>query len=574
MVSSAYSYRKVDGFDVEDDSKTTTHAQLENEIQNRLGWKRKPSVFWLLPSFLLFNLTMGATAMPKMNILISLICRNVLSQMSQSATAGSMQQTRSPHEAAGESGHSLQSGSGMGNFSVSAVVIGDHNPQCSIKEVESATALLNLYGNLIAGIIGALCAPLWGKLSDRYGRVKPLTAASIVVVLSELVGVLIAAAPDVFSLNWIYVGYLLEGLSGTFILIMALASSYAADCTEDSERNVALGWFHGVMFFGMAVGPIFGGYLGMIGGKSRPLLIFYTALILRIIGVVFLFLVPESLAKSDMRRTQSLVRDDSNQTWASRLKGANPLHALRILIPSKSKVGKPSQRNLIALAGVNTVMFGGFMGAMNVMMLYSQYTFGWGNKESGIFLSIVNFFRTIATIVVLPLAIRLFRRWLSPTGNGAGLRGFDSLDLFLIRISIASDVIGYIGYAIAPTGALFTLSGAVASLGAVGLATSEASMTKLIPKSQTGELLGALGFLQAMARILAPTVANLTYSWTVDRVPQLVFWGIAIVFVAAGGVSFLARPQAVSAEMLEDDGEGEESEAMVPIGGAKQCANC
>lgn len=31
--------------------------------------------------------------------------------------------------------------------------------------------------------------------------------------------------------------------SGTFILIMALASSYAADCTQDSERNVALGWF-------------------------------------------------------------------------------------------------------------------------------------------------------------------------------------------------------------------------------------------------------------------------------------------------------------------------------------------
>lgn len=29
--------------------------------------------------------------------------------------------------------------------------------------------------------------------------------------------------------------------SGTFIVIMALASSYAADCTEDSERNVALG---------------------------------------------------------------------------------------------------------------------------------------------------------------------------------------------------------------------------------------------------------------------------------------------------------------------------------------------
>lgn len=100
----------------------------------------------------------------------------------------------------------------MGNHSFNAVIIGDHNPQCSIKEVESAAALLNLYGNLIAGIIGALCAPLWGKLSDRYGRLKPLAAASTVVIFSELIGVLIVVLPDVFSLNWIYLGYLLEGL--------------------------------------------------------------------------------------------------------------------------------------------------------------------------------------------------------------------------------------------------------------------------------------------------------------------------------------------------------------------------
>ena len=60
---------------------------------------------------------------------------------------------------------------------------------------------------------------------------------------------------------------------------MALASSYAADCTNDSERNIAFGWFHGSMFFGMATGPVLGGYIGMIGGKSRPMLILYTALV-------------------------------------------------------------------------------------------------------------------------------------------------------------------------------------------------------------------------------------------------------------------------------------------------------
>ena len=57
---------------------------------------------------------------------------------------------------------------------------------------------------------------------------------------------------------------------------MALASSYAADCTSESDRNVAIGWFHGSMFFGFAVGPMFGGFIGMSGG---PMVIFYTALV-------------------------------------------------------------------------------------------------------------------------------------------------------------------------------------------------------------------------------------------------------------------------------------------------------
>lgn len=146
----------------------------------------------------------------------------------------------------------------MGNYSTSAIIIGEHNSQCSIKEVESATAMLTLYGNLIAGILGAVFAPIWGKLSDRYGRIKLLAAASTVILASEVVNLLVAVLPDAFSLNWIYAVYLLEGFrfvfnlyfleqveinckSGTFILIMAIASSYAADCTLHSERNVALG---------------------------------------------------------------------------------------------------------------------------------------------------------------------------------------------------------------------------------------------------------------------------------------------------------------------------------------------
>jgi len=157
--------------------------------------------------------------MPRMNVLISLICRNVLSNgitvSSQATTGGSIQNNFPRHMVmAGQSGHSMDgttSAAGMGNYSAAAVVIGEHNPQCSIKEVESATAMLTLYGNLIAGILGVIITPLWGKLSDRYGRVRPLAAASAIFLGGEIISVLIATLPDAFPLNWIYLAYLLEG---------------------------------------------------------------------------------------------------------------------------------------------------------------------------------------------------------------------------------------------------------------------------------------------------------------------------------------------------------------------------
>lgn len=43
-MTSNYSYKKVNEFDVEDDSKAATQSQLARDLENRIGWLRKPSV--------------------------------------------------------------------------------------------------------------------------------------------------------------------------------------------------------------------------------------------------------------------------------------------------------------------------------------------------------------------------------------------------------------------------------------------------------------------------------------------------------------------------------------------------
>jgi hypothetical protein len=137
---------------------------------------------------------------------------------------------------------------------------------------------------------------------------------------------------------------------------------------------------------------------------------------------------------------------------------------------------------------------------------------------------------------LLPLAVRLFNRYTPPAS------GLTSLDLLLIRISILACVVGYIGYALAPTAALFTLAGVITTLDSMALAVSEATLSKLAGRARMGEVLGALAFLQVCARIVGPTVAGIIYSQTVGSTPNLVFWGFAAMFGIAGLVTFGAKP--------------------------------
>jgi MFS family permease len=139
-----------------------------------------------------------------MNVITSLICRNSLTARAPNSTP------RSSHDML----HSpVMDTEGLTRYSFpSVIVVGEYNPQCASKDVESATAMFNLWGNLIAGIIAAAATPFWGKLSDRVGRLKPLAAATCILNASEVLMVLVAKYPDSLSLSWVYLTFVLEGL--------------------------------------------------------------------------------------------------------------------------------------------------------------------------------------------------------------------------------------------------------------------------------------------------------------------------------------------------------------------------
>jgi MFS family permease len=302
-----------------------TSAQEHNDIE-------LDQVYWLLGPFVLAAVAFGGIIVPKVNLILSLICREYFAD----------RQLADP------------------DFAFLPIDFNEDNPQCRIPEVQARVSMFTLYGGLISGILSAIIAPKLGALSDRYGRKKILLITTSGVLLSEIITIFAANFPETFPVNVILVGYVFDGLSGSFIAAMALSHSYATDCTPPQKRNVVFGYFHGCLFTGVALGPLFAGYVVKWTGKIVSM--FYVSLGCHIFFIFFLlFVIPESLSKS----RQLLAREKHRISveaagpaadWINQARSFNLFAPLKVLYPTGPGTSPAVRRNLLLLAAVDTII--------------------------------------------------------------------------------------------------------------------------------------------------------------------------------------------------------------------------
>ena len=322
---------------------------------------------------------------PELSLLLSLICREYISDQSASDPT----------------------------FTMAPVIFGQENPQCRIPEVQARVATFSLTMSLVGGILSAITSPKIGALSDRYGR-KKLMFLGTGGVLANLILFLTAASyPETFPVRVLWVGSAVDGLCGSFIAAMALANSYASDCTPPAQRNIAFGRMHACLFAGIGFGPMLAAFL--IDRTGTILSVFYFALAAQLSYLLFLaFVIPESLSKTrQMAAREKYARErmaaGDTGGWFSRMRSVNLFEPLKILYPTGPGSSPTLRRNLIALAAVDTILFGVAMGSITVVLIYTNYAFGWETIEQSLFKSVTSICRVIALIVVLPLIVRAVR---------------------------------------------------------------------------------------------------------------------------------------------------------------------
>ena len=495
---------------------------------SHLPWYKRPSIPWVLGPFFLMATAFGGSIAPKLNLILELICSRYFEGM-QATHPG---------------------------FTMVPVDFGGDNDQCRIPEVSARVTEFQLWGTLLAGILSAITAPKLGALSDRYGRKSILVVTSFGTIAGEIITICAAKYPETINVNWLLLGYALDGLTGTFIVAMAIANAYATDCTPPAVRGVAFGYFHGALFTGIAVGPVIAGYL--VRKTGHIVIVFYILLGVHVFFVSFITLfVPESLSKKRQLAAREKYRIEHERLgpssdWVNQLRALNLFEPLKVLWPTGPGTSPALRRNLFFLATVDTIVFGVAMGSLAIIIIYTNYMFGWKSFESGRFMSIVNSSRVFCLLVVLPLVTRLVRGSQKHAARQKNT-GCDQFDLWIIRVAVLFDTIGYLGYTLARTGPMLTLSGAVAAVGGIGSPTLQSALTKHVPPEQTGQLLGASGLLHALARVVAPTIFSAIYAATVKDFPQTVFVCLTATFGLAFMVTWTVKKNGMHVNLRTGD---------------------
>ena len=337
-----------------------------------------------------------------------------------------------------------------------------------------------------------LSAPIWGRLSDKWGR-RPV----IMIALASS-AVSYAVFGFAHTLLVLFLSRIVQGAGGGTVGVI---QAYVADATRPEERTKALGWLSAATNFGVAIGPVLGGYFATLGkqqvaegswplwlGDAAPGL---AAATLCLVNIVFAWkYLPETRVKAAKRV------HDPNDLRPPRKTGTSMAAVSRVV----SHPGDAASR----LIWIYAIAIGAFQGLTSILALFLYRKFNANEATMGLLFAYVGVMSVITRVFILGRMVD----WL-------GEAKLSRLGTVLLAFGTASlpfaPSVGWAAACIAfwPLGTAFTFPAVTAML------------SKVISNEDRGLYMGVQQTFGGMSRVIFP----IALGWAFDHlVPGAPFW--------------------------------------------------
>jgi MFS family permease len=340
-----------------------------------------------------------------------------------------------------------------------------------------------------------LSAPLWGRVSDRYGR-RP--ALIIGLAASAAAYVVFGMASAIWLL---FASRVIQGAGGG---TTGVAQAYVADSIPSEDRARALGWLSAATSGGIMIGPVIGSFAAHAGQAGPGLL----AAALCLINVFFAWKwLPESRKPGP---TDSPAARKS--VWKS---------ALTVAL----QPGRP----VAQMVWIYAVGMLAFSALTAILPLYLGARFQFTEKNIGYVFLYVG---------LLSLAMRSL--CLGPIVKKIG-------EVWAMRLGTMSLVIGFLAY---PAAANLWVLAAIMPLVPIGTAllfpSTTALMSRVSEKSELGATMGIAQTYAGIARMTAPVLSTFAFQAFGHTTP---FYMAAATVALVGILAFRASPEGVRSEV-------------------------
>ena len=305
-------------------------------------------------------------------------------------------------------------------------------------------------------------APLWGRVSDRFGR-RP--ALIVGLAASGVAFVVFGYATSIWML---FLSRIVQGAGGG---TTGVAQAYIGDAVEPKQRTRALGWLSAATSAGVMIGPAIGSLSTNLGPEAPGLIA--AGLCFLNVGFAWRWLPETSPARDSPAAGPAVRRSVRTVVW---------------------EVIRHPGAGVSRLIWIYAIGMLGFMSMTGVLALYLERAFGVTEKTIGLF-----FMYTGALGVVMRAVI--LGRVIDALGEVRVMR-FGALSLAA-------------GLALTPLPASIPLLALVIALVPIGTAllfpATTALVTHLAPDRERGQVLGVQQTFGGITRVIAPIWATAAF---------------------------------------------------------------
>ena len=310
-----------------------------------------------------------------------------------------------------------------------------------------------------------VCAPIWGALSDRYGR-KPILCVG---VLGYTVCLFLIGLAQSFTM--LFVARSLSGILSSATMPTAMA--YIGENSPQKERSKGMGQLGAAVGVGVIIGPLLG---GVLSAKSLSLPFFVGSGLALLSLLLVVFFLPES----------RLAQEPQEETGQARTPGLPRAHTLDLYM-----------RILLGPAGILLllilIMSFGMTNFQGMIGLYAIDKFAFDTKQVGSIWVLMGIILILGQgALVGPLSRRLGELQLIKLGLLGGALGF-------VAVAVAVDYLTV----------MLALSFFILALSVIGPSLN--SYISTFAERQQGTLMGLNSACTSLGRVIGPLWGGYIY---------------------------------------------------------------